>query len=80
MVPRGRKSNGGNDSYDLVRTDLTGTLKVGLALSDYVSGVGNTAQCDDFSLTVGTVPEPSTIVLLSSGLLGLLAYAWRKRN
>jgi hypothetical protein len=25
------------------------------------------------------VPEPSTIVLLMSGLVGLLAYAWRKR-
>jgi hypothetical protein len=26
------------------------------------------------------VPEPSTIVLLAIGLLGLLAYAWRKRR
>jgi hypothetical protein len=25
-------------------------------------------------------PEPSTLVLLGSGLLGLLAYAWRKRR
>ena len=25
-------------------------------------------------------PEPSTLVLLGSGLLGLLAYAWRKRS
>ena len=27
-----------------------------------------------------TVPEPSTIVLLVTGLVGLLAYAWRKRK
>ena len=27
-----------------------------------------------------TVPEPSVIVLLATGLLGLLAYAWRKRK
>lgn len=27
-----------------------------------------------------TVPEPSSILLLVSGLLGLLAYAWRKRR
>jgi len=26
------------------------------------------------------VPEPSTLVLLAAGLLGLLAYAWRKRK
>ncbi len=26
------------------------------------------------------VPEPSTIVLLTAGLIGLLAYAWRKRK
>lgn len=26
------------------------------------------------------VPEPSTLVLLASGLIGLLAYAWRKRR
>lgn len=27
-----------------------------------------------------TVPEPSTIALLATGLLGLIAYAWRKRK
>jgi hypothetical protein len=26
------------------------------------------------------IPEPGTIVLLSTGLIGLLVYAWRKRN
>ena len=26
------------------------------------------------------VPEPSTIVLLATGLIGLLVYAWRKRK
>jgi len=27
-----------------------------------------------------TVPEPSTFVLLASGLIGLLAYAWQRRT
>ncbi|MBN1394411.1 MAG: PEP-CTERM sorting domain-containing protein [Pirellulales bacterium] len=31
-------------------------------------------------LTITKVPEPSTLVLLTSGLIGLLAYAWRKRK
>ena len=34
---------------------------------------------DNFEI-VGTVPEPGTIVLLITGLIGLLAYAWRKRK
>ena len=28
----------------------------------------------------GNVPEPSTCVLLATGLVGLLCYAWRKRK
>ena len=32
------------------------------------------------TLSVGAaVPEPSTLLLAAAGLLGLLAYAWRKR-
>ena len=30
--------------------------------------------------TLPLVPEPGTLVLLASGLMGLLAYAWRKRK
>jgi hypothetical protein len=30
--------------------------------------------------TVTATPEPSTIVLIGTGLFGLLAYAWRKRK
>ena len=30
--------------------------------------------------TASAVPQPSTILLLVTGLIGLLAYAWRKRR
>jgi hypothetical protein len=33
-----------------------------------------------FSVVQEVIPEPSTIVLLVSGLFGLVAYAWRKRK
>ena len=33
-----------------------------------------------FLLTPVVVPEPSTLLLSAMGLLGLLAYAWRKRK
>lgn len=29
---------------------------------------------------VGTVPEPGTLALVATGVLGMLAYAWRKRR
>jgi hypothetical protein len=48
------------------------------ALSDSdMSGV-NSYLSTKFGLT--TTPEPSSIVVLCTGLLGLLAYAWRKRR
>jgi hypothetical protein len=37
------------------------------------------ARWSAVSLTT-TVPEPSTVALLATGLFGLLAYAWRKRK
>jgi len=50
---------------------------------------GNTDTVHADEIRIGTtwadvapvaVPEPSTIALLASGLVGLLAYAWRKRK
>lgn len=42
---------------------------------------GNWVGVDNFSVSYSTVtPEPSSIVILATALLGLLAYAWRKRR
>jgi hypothetical protein len=56
------------------------TAYAGFSVSSYdVPADGMAYGCvDNFSLT--TVPEPSTIVVLTTGLLGLLAYAWRKHG
>ena len=35
---------------------------------------------DHASIASSSVPEPSTIALLATGLVGLLCYAWRKRK
>lgn len=55
--------------YEYPTTYPTGTY-------DYnaVTGIG------EIRFTGTLVPEPSVIVLLVSGLLGLLAYAWRRRK
>jgi hypothetical protein len=43
-----------------------------------VSSTGTTPYFG--ALTVDIVPEPSTIILLVMGVIGLLAYAWRKQK
>ena len=40
--------------------------------------VANCIQYGEVSLKGYAIPEPSSLVVLTTGLLGLLAYAWRK--
>ena len=40
----------------------------------------NTQRLNFLSMTEEATPEPSTFALTVCGLLGLLAYAWRKRK
>jgi hypothetical protein len=49
--------------------------------NDYRSG-GIGVGVDNIQLATGVnvVPEPGTLCLMGSGLIGLLAYAWRKRK
>ena len=35
---------------------------------------------DNAIVTTSAIPEPGTLTLLATGLIGLLAYAWRKRR
>jgi hypothetical protein len=45
-----------------------------------VSGYGVSVYHELDVVGTATVPEPGTLTLLAAGLLGLIAYAWRKRK
>ena len=58
-------------------------IAAGFSVGDYfvpafIFGTGT--YVDNVRIDVSDVPEPSTLVLVVSGLIGLLAYAWRKRK
>lgn len=42
-------------------------------------GYPYTGLIDNFKIE-GTAPEPGTLILVATGLLGLLSYAWRRRK
>ena len=56
--------------------NTTATLMFQLTTQASSSGT----YLDNVSVTAVSSPEPSALVLLGSALLGLLAYAWRKRR
>lgn len=47
-----------------------------------VQGIGGAggANCYLDNLTITSVPEPTTLALLATGMVCLVAYAWRKRK
>lgn len=47
---------------------------------DSAVGIYDGATLSEHFTFGATTPEPSTLVLLASGLVGLLCYAWRKRK
>jgi hypothetical protein len=67
---------------------LSGEVNFG-SITSYGKGSANYAYVaieaghhvySDLNAFSSPVPEPSTIMLLTTGLVGLLAYAWRKRR
>ena len=57
----------------------------GLLKVEFFSDVNTTSYnahefLDSVSVSTNTAPEPSTVVLLATGLIGLLCYAWKKRK
>ena len=74
-------TNNGGSSYQLSinggATPETITAPWG---SGNFNGVEVGAGNDGSIISVDSIPEPSTITLLATGLIGLLAYAWRKRR
>ena len=62
-------------SWDSVGRDLSQAVTIAI-------GAGGNVQyvLDSVSLSSAVIPEPGAFMLLATGLIGLLAYAWRRRR
>lgn len=70
-----------NFSYTATAADAGNHLFIWLE-AKHLSGTKDSIRggIDHAQLTVTLVPEPCSLVLLCAGMIGMLAYAWRKRK
>jgi autotransporter-associated beta strand protein len=66
--------------FEVTRADGTPFTNTGGVWTDKVGQQTWTFTQSTGVLGLTTSPEPGTLVLLATGLVGLLAYAWRKRR
>ena len=79
---------GGSTEYaqlfvdDLYQTNLVGSTS-NTGSSRFLWGcsdAGAVADANWSSVKLSTIPEPGSLLLLTTGVVGLLAYTWRKRR
>ena len=69
-----------SDGTKIYELDITGIDTSKSISSITFSGMTGYTTAGIFALSGAPVPEPGTISLLSAGVIGLLAYAWRRRK
>ncbi len=69
----------GRGVYTLIdASSVSGSL--GLNTSGMIDGYPATLAVQGNNLVLNVVPEPSTLVLLAAGAIGLIGYGWRRRR